>query len=63
LAALKGIKQSPAVTLNVTSNLSVDYTKLCYTLEISCDRPIVKLIIKGDIILFESGERVHFEGV
>jgi hypothetical protein len=45
-----------------TANLTLDYSKLCYCLEIVSDRPIVKYMIKGDIKLLEGEEKKSFEG-
>ena len=36
-----------------TTNLTLDYSKLCYCFEIVSDRPIVKLMVKGNIKLLE----------
>lgn len=48
--------------IKISTNLSVDYVNFCYSLEVSSERPIIKLVLRGCITLLESPDRIIFEG-
>ena len=45
----------------VKANISIDYTNLCYSLELSSESKICKIIIKGDLTVLKN-PKIVFEG-
>lgn len=52
LAQLGGVQDiSSNKNIRVGTNLSLDYTKLSYMLEVNSDYPIIKLVLRGGITM------------
>jgi hypothetical protein len=45
-----------------TFNLSLDYGKLCYVMEIVSERPVIKVMLKGEIVIHDGSVGVQFKG-
>lgn len=46
----------------IGTKLALDYVKLCYSLEVTSEGPILKLILRGSITLMEDQNRIIFSG-
>ena len=54
LQKLGGTKNtSGSKNIKITTNITLDYTKLCYALEVSSEQKIVKIVLRGNITMME----------
>ena len=54
-------KSNKTRKVQTTTNLTIDYNRLCYCLEVNSDSPIIRLDLKGEIELVEPPSSVSFE--
>ena len=61
LAQLGGVQDvSGSKNIKVGANLTLDYVKLSYMLEVSSEYPIIKLVLRGKIDMMEEPRRILF---
>lgn len=49
--------------IQLETSIGLDFVNLCSSLEVRSERPIIKLVLRGNITLLESSDSILFSGL